>query len=115
MKFVRPGARDNVDDRATGTTELRREAVLVDLKLLHRFFGKLVWRANTAAPESLTEEGVVVIHAVNLKIIKSSLLAADGDVAAARAVYHHARRERGEVLIITPVDRQILDGFLIDG
>jgi hypothetical protein len=114
VEIVRARLRDDVDDRAARAPELRRKAVLVDLKLFHRLFRELVGRAHARASERLTEEGVVVVRAVNLQAVQSSLLAADGEVALPRRVAHDAGRERGEVQIVATADGQIFDVALVD-
>ena len=113
MKLVRARLGDDVDDRAARAPELRREAVLINLKLLHRLFRELIGGPHAAAPQCLTEESVVVVHAVNLQTVQSAALPADREVAAAR-VAHHTGRERGEVLEVAPVDRQVVNRALID-
>src|SRR5205085_1251043 len=100
VEGVRAGLRDDVYDRAARAPELGGEAILVDLKLLHGLFTELVGRAHAAAPERLTEEGVVVVNAVNLEAVECAALPADGEVAAARVAYD-AGRERREVLKVS--------------
>src|SRR5262245_47572505 len=81
---ARPGY--NVDHGASGAPELRGITIGVDLKLLDGVLRKLIWRAaRTGATESLTEEGVVVVCAVDLETVQRAALPGETDVAATRA------------------------------
>src|SRR5581483_3553539 len=92
---------------AGGPPEFGREAVGVDLKLLHGVLAELVrGAARPGAAERLAEKEVVVIHAVNLDAVERALLAAEGEVAAAR-VAHDAGRQRDEVQEVAPVNGQL--------
>src|SRR5262249_26667237 len=78
MKFVGTGLGDHIDRAAGGPPELCREAVGVNLELLPRVLAELIRRAaRSRAAQSLAEEEVVVIHAVNLDAVERTFLPAE--------------------------------------
>src|SRR5688572_28537868 len=114
MPFVSAGLGDHIDDGTAGTAELSRKAVLIHLKFLDRLYRKLVWRARTGAAERLAEESVVVVGAVDLQAVESSLLSSNRQVACARWFAHHSRRQGREVEKVATVDRQVFNCALVD-
>src|SRR5262245_1604579 len=78
MKFVGAGLGDHVDRAAGGPPELGREAVGVDLKLLHRVLAELIGgSARSCAAQRLAEEQIIVVHAVNLDAVERTFLPAE--------------------------------------
>src|SRR5439155_9460741 len=93
VQLVGPGFRDHVDNGAARPAELCGVSIRIDLKLLDGILAELKGRSpGTGAPGRLTEEGVVIISAVDNEAIHCSALTGEADVAGAH-IASHARRE----------------------
>src|SRR5207249_7140876 len=113
VEFVRTGLGNDIDYGSPSPAKLRRKAILIYLEFLYRFFRKLIRRAHAAAAQGLSEEGVVVVYAIDLKAVECSALAANGQVAAAR-IANYGRRKRCKILKVTSVNWQVINRFLIN-
>src|SRR5215813_1649414 len=114
MPLVCPRLRHHVNDRAARTTEFGREAVLIDLKFLYRFLRKLIRRSGAGAAERLAKERVVIIRAIHLQTVESSLLPSHCKVAGPRWFSDDPRSKRRKVQEVAAIHRQILNGSFID-
>ena len=74
-----PGFGDDVHDRAAGTPQVGAVSIRGDAELLHYFVGELVWRAIAAA--GLSEEGIVVVAAIDQVAGLEATNAAEGQIA----------------------------------
>ena len=109
MVGVRSRFGDDVDHGSAGAAEFSRIAVGVYLKLLHSVFAELIRSATRAgAPQSLSEERVVVVSAVHGKRVQRATLSGKAEVAAAHVADDSGGQQR-EIKKVAAVGGQVGD------
>src|SRR5437660_8955703 len=115
VEIVGAGLGDDVDHGTARAAECGGIGVGIDLEFLHRVFAELVGSAaRSRAADGLSEEGVVVVRAINNEGIESAALSGKADVAAAH-VEGDAWSEQREIDEVAAVCGEVLNGDIIHG
>src|SRR5262252_6449965 len=107
MKGVGAGFGDHVDHSAAGAAQLGRVSVGVDLEFLYSVLAELIRSAARAgASESLAEECVVVVGAINGQGVQGTALTGKAQVPATY-IARHRGCEQHKINEVSPVHGQI--------
>ena len=117
MQVIGAGLGDDIDDGAAGASLLGAVGVGGDAELLHHFGGDYIGSAIASA--RLSEEGVVVVAAVDEKSVLESANAAEREIAVgggvkAAGILGDAGGEQGEIGETAAVQGEIAQGAFVE-